>query len=139
MTTTYKDPILVLAFSPNGKRLAAGSHRQIRLWNMETGNWGKGITSIDSYREGREVFHGSEALVFSPDNTILVNGDGNGKLQLWDITTGDEIITLNGHTGQVETLRFSPDKKTLISAGQDGTLLLWDWDKVIKSATGTNK
>ena len=103
--------------------LAAGSHKQIRLWNMETGNWGKGIASINS---------GAEVLVFSPDNTTLVNGDGSGKLQLWDMTTGNALITLNGHTEQVETLQFSPDGKTLVSTGQDGTILLWDWDKVVE-------
>ena len=135
VTTTYKDPILVLAFSPNGKQLAAGSHQQIRLWNMETGNWGKGITSIDGYKDGREIFHGSEALVFSPDNTILVNGDGNGRIQLWNATTPDEIITLDGHAEGVETLQFSPDGKTLVSAGQDGTILLWDWNEILKGFT----
>ena len=137
--TSYKDPIFVLAFSPNGNLLAAGSHRQIRLWNMETGNWGKGISSIDNCKDGREIFHGAKALVFSPDNTTLINGDGNGRLQLWDITTGDELITLNGHMEGVETLQFSPDGNTLVSAAQDGTILLWDWDKIIKGLPVTDK
>ena len=137
--TSYKDPIFVLAFSPNGNLLAAGSHRQIRLWNMETGNWGKGISSIDNRKDGREIFHGAKALVFSPDNTTLINGDGNGRLQLWDITTGDELITLNGHMEGVETLQFSPDGNTLVSAAQDGTILLWDWDEIIKGLPVTDK
>ncbi|MCE2414395.1 WD40 repeat domain-containing protein [Candidatus Poribacteria bacterium] len=135
VTTSYKDPIFVLAFSPNGRRLAAGSQEQIRLWNMETGNWGKGISSINSREEGRAVFHGSQTLVFSPDNIILINGDRNGKLQLWDIITGNEFITLNGHTAQVETLQFSPNGKTLVSAAQDGTILLWDWNEILKGFT----
>ena len=135
VTTSYKDPIFALAFSPNGRRLAAGSEEQIRLWNMETGNWGKGISSINSHEGGRVVFQGSQALVFSPDNMILVNGDRHGKLQLWDITTGNQLTTLNGHTAEVEILYFSPDGKTLVSAGQDGTILLWDWDKIIKNLT----
>ena len=137
--TTYKDPILTLAISPNGKLFAAGSRQQIRLWNMETGNWGKGITSIESYKDGREVFHGTEALVFSPDNTVLVNGDGNGRIQLWDMTTGDKIITLNGHMEGVETLRFSPDGKTLVSAGKDGTILVWNWDEIMNGLSKANK
>ena len=135
VTTTYKDPISVLAFSPNGKLLAAGSHQEIRLWNMETGNWGKGITSIDAYKDGKEVFHGCEALVFSPDNTTLVNGDGNGRIQLWDMATGDELVTLNGHMDGVGTLKFSPDGKTLVSAGQDGTIFLWDWDEILQGSS----
>lgn len=139
VTTSYKDPIFALAFSPNGRRLAAGSQEQIRLWNMETGNWGKGTSSINSHEEGRVVFQGSQALVFSPDNMILVNGDRHGKLQLWDITTGNQLITLNGHTAEVETLYFSPDGKTLVSAAQDGTILLWDWDEIVNSTSEENK
>lgn len=135
VTTTYKDPISVLVFSPNGKLLAAGSHQQIRLWNMETGNWGKGIISIDAYKDGREVFHGCEALVFSPDNTTLINGDGNGRIQLWDMATGDELVTFNGHMDGVGTLKFSPDGKTLVSAGQDGTILLWEWDEILQESS----
>ena len=131
--TTYQNPILVLAFSPNGKQLAAGNGQQIRLWNMETGNWGKGTTSINSRKEGKEVFRDSKALVFSPDSTVLINGDGNGRIQLWDGTTGAELTTLNGHTEQVETLLFSPDGETLVSTGKDGTILVWDWDKIIEN------
>ncbi len=139
VTTSYKDPIFALAFSPNGRRLAAGSEERIRLWNMETGNWGKGISSINSHEEGRVVFQGSQALVFSPDNMILVNGDRHGKLQLWDITTGNQLTTLNGHTAEVEILYFSPDGNTLVSAGQDGTILLWDWDEIINGSSEMNK
>ena len=137
--TSYKDPIFVLAFSPNGKRLAAGSQKQIRLWNMGTGNWGKGISSIDNRKDGREVFQGSKALVFSPDSTVLVNGNRTGKIQLWDITTGDEPITLNGHMEGVETLQFSPDGNTLVSAAQDGTILLWDWNEIITGLSVKDK
>ena len=138
-TVAYQEPTTALAFSSNGKLLAAGSQKQIRLWNMGTGNWGKGITSIDSYKDGRQVFQGSKVLVFSPDSTMLVNGDGNGRIQLWDITTGDELITLNGHMEGVETLQFSPDGNTLVSAAQDGTILLWDWEEIIKGLPEADK
>ena len=134
-TATYREPITVLAFSPNGKLLAAGTHKQIRLWNMGVGNWGKGISSINNREEGKAVFQGSQALVFSPDNKTLINGDGNGKLQLWDITTGNELIALNGHTEGVETLQFPANGNTLVSAAQDGTILLWDWNEIRKGLT----
>ena len=139
VTVSYKDPIFVLAFSPNGKRLAAGSQKQIRLWNMGTGNWGKGISSINNRKDGREVFQGSKALVFSPDSTVLVNGNRTGKIQLWDITTGDEPIILNGHMEGVETLQFSTDGNTLVSAAQDGTILLWDWNEIITGLSVKDK
>ena len=102
-------------------------------WKLAIG--GKGTSSINSRKNDTEVFQGSQALVFSPDNKTLIHGDRNGKLQLWDITTENQLITLNGHTAQVETLYFSPDGNTLISAAQDGTILLWDWDEILKGSS----
>ena len=73
----------------------------------------------------------AEPLVFSPDGVVLVNGLHMGSIQLWDVTTGDKIAALDGHTQKVETLAFSPDRKTLASTGEDGTILLWDWDEIL--------
>ena len=77
--------------------------------------------------------------MFSPDNKTLVNGDKNGKIQLWDIPTGEKIKTLNGHTQPVETLVFSPDGKMLVSTGQDGTILVWDWSDALKRSPEAEK
>ena len=74
-----------------------------------------------------------KVLVFSPDNRILVVGLGYGKIELWDMKTGDKLTTLEGHSRAVQTLVFSPDGKTLVSTGQDGTILVWDWEEVLKS------
>ena len=76
-------------------------------------------------------FHGNpEPLIFSPDGTILVNGLNHGAIQLWDVTTGNQIAVLDGHTKEVETLTFSSNNKTLVSTAMDGTILLWDWDEI---------
>ena len=56
-------------------------------------------------------------------------------IQLWDVTTGDQIAALDGHTQGVETLKFSPDGKTLVSTAMDGTILLWDWNEVLTDSS----
>ena len=122
--TTYQDPIKALAFSSDSTLLAVGSQNRIRL--------------LGSHQQIglKEVSHGTNALVFSPDNTVLVTGTTAGikhsEIELWDLTTGEKLSTLDGHTAPVETLVFSPDGKTLVSTGQDGTILVWDWEEAVK-------
>ena len=124
-----------LRYSPDGTLLAAGSYTLIRIWEVETG---KILLSANTEHKRGNTTFGSylEPLVFSPDGAILANGLDRGVIQLWDVTTGDAIAVLDGHTQKVETLAFSPDGQTLVSTGEDGTILLWDWDEVL---TGSSK
>ena len=122
----YRDPIVALAFSSDGSTLAVGSLKRIRLLGSPK------QTHFKEVSHSEDVWY--KALVFSPDNTIIVRAIKDGKIQLWDIATGNTLATLDGHTFTVETLAFSADGKTFISAAQDGTILLWDWDKVLEDS-----
>ena len=126
--------ISAVAFSPDATLLAAGAHTQVHLWEVDTGNKFLSISTV--HKRGNMTFHSSpEPLVFSPDGAVLVNGLDHGAIQLWDVTTGDAIAVLDGHTQKVETLAFSPDGKTLVSTAADGTILLWDWSEVLADSS----
>ena len=126
--------VSALAFSPDRTLLAAGVNSQIRLWEVDTGNT---LLSVSTeHKRGNMTFQSyPEPLVFSQDGTILVNGLAHGAIQLWDVTTGNAIAVLDGHTQKVETLAFSPDGQTLVSTGEDGTILLWDWDEILAGSS----
>ena len=126
--------ISALAFSPDRTLLAVGTHNHIHLWEVDPSN--KLFSVSTEHKRGRMRFYGNpEPLIFSPDGTILVNGLNHGAIQLWAVTTGDQIAALDGHTQGVETLKFSPDGKTLVSTAMDGTILLWDWDEVLTDSS----
>ena len=129
--------ILALCFSSDGSLLAAGSYKLIRIWEVATGNILLSVNP-DAHKGGNMWPYSlhPESLVFSPDGATLVSGLVGGAIQLWEVTTGDKIAALDGHTQQVETLGFSSDGKTLVSTAADGTILLWDWNEVL---TGSSK
>ena len=126
--------ISALAFSPDGTLLAAGTRGHIQLWEVDTAD--KLFSINTDYTRGLMTFGGFAApLVFSPDGAVLLNGLYHGAIQLWDVTTGDGITVLDGHTQRAQTLAFSPDGTTFVSTGMDGTILLWDWNEVLAGST----
>ena len=131
-----REHILALCFSSDGTLLAACSYELIRIWEVDTGNI---LLSVkpDEGKQGNtwkyKIY--PESLVFSPDNTILISGLAGGAIRLWEVTTGDRIAALDGHTQKVEALAFSSDGKTLLSTGADGTILLWDWNEVLTDSS----
>ena len=113
--------ISVIAFSPNGNTLAAGStDGTIQLWNPRTG---------EQKASPRGHNRGITSLAFSPlwQVDLLVSGSSDKTLRLWGATTGNYITTLRGHTGAVTSVAFSPDGLMLASGGghKDNTIRLW--------------
>ncbi len=121
---SYGETILNFAFSSDGYLLAVGSTKRIRLI---------GITKETHYWEVSDDDISYEGLLFSPDDSVLICGHFDGRIQLLDVTTRDILTTLDEHNNMIEALTFSPDGKTLISVG-GGTVLFWEWEKVIKNA-----
>src|SRR5262245_25014816 len=79
-------------------------------------------------------------VTFSPDGRRLASAAGPhklfdvnlsfddnhpGEIKLWDLTAGQELLTLKGHAGCVRGVSFSPNGKVLASGSADGTIRLW--------------
>jgi WD40 repeat protein len=66
-----------------------------------------------------------EQIVFSPDGKLLASSDGD-TIHLWEVATGKEVRTFQGHRGEIESLAFSGNGRRLASSSTDSTVLLWD-------------
>ena len=56
---------------------------------------------------------------------MLASGSADGTVIVWDADTGEQLLALAGHTGDVMSVAWSPDGKTLASGSYDGTIILW--------------
>jgi WD40 repeat protein/serine/threonine protein kinase len=126
----HRNMVTGLAFSPDGKRLASATGAfpgpadlevkaiEVKVWDVTTG---REICSL--LKEHPSVFH---TVAFSPDGTRLAAGNHDKTTKVWDVATGQEALTLRGHTTAVCCVAFSPDGKRLATADFDGAVKIWE-------------
>jgi WD40 repeat protein len=115
---TRDDDFSSVAFSPDGKLLAAGTRAgSIYLFRVAGGQ----LTHTLKGHTG-----GVWALAFSANGKSLASGGQDKTVRVWEVPTGKERLRLDGHAGGVFTVAFAPDGLRLASGGADGTALIRD-------------
>jgi WD40 repeat protein len=118
----------VVAFSPDGKTLLAGSREGwVQHWDVATG---KLLREAGARGDG-EHFNGVVA-VFSPDRKFFALTDHYGTARLLDTQTGKKLLEFK-RDQTLQSIAVSHDGKTLATGGQDKLIHLWD------AATGTER
>jgi len=114
----YPGSVSAVAFSPDGRLLAAGgTDNTVHIWS-------EGKPELDRKLLG----HQKEVLdvAFSPDGKLLATGSLDHRVRVFDVAEARVIHTLSTHAKGVHAVVFSPDGKMLVSGGADLTLNFWD-------------
>jgi WD40 repeat protein/serine/threonine protein kinase len=112
--------VTCVAFSPDGRFLASASS-QFKTRTAELKLW-RAIDGQELYTfppDGNTI----EDVTFSPDSRRLAVAGGKGGVRLYDVTTGEEILSL---AGSYWGLAFSPDGRRLAAGAMRGNIKLWD-------------
>ncbi len=117
----HPEGIDALAVSPDGRWIATGGFRHLRLWDA---------TSLASVAEIRAGLSGRiTSLVFSPDSTQLAVGDAtpgrSAQLRLLEIASQRWIRSFRAHGDSILGMDFSQDATRLVTAGADRLVRVW--------------
>lgn len=112
--------ISTITINTTGEWLAFGSstHGQLLVWEWQSESY---ILKQASHLDA------TNALAYSPDGTRLITGSDDGKLKLWDVNSGFNIVTFPEHTSGVTGVAFSPNRASvLFTSSLDGSVRAWD-------------
>lgn len=96
-----------ISFAATVPILAVSLADEVILWNLET-----------NVRVRRLKIKMGLAMALSPDGSLIVTGNTDGAVRVYDRTTGREVVSLGGHFSGIERVCFSPDSRTLVSASR---------------------
>ncbi|KAK3923293.1 Periodic tryptophan protein 2-like protein [Frankliniella fusca] len=65
-------------------------------------------------------------LAYSSDGQYVVTGGGDGKVKLWNTSSGFCFVTFHEHTAAVTGVQFSHNRKFVVTSSLDGTVRAFD-------------
>jgi len=116
------EPVLDLAYSPDGTLLAVSAGEQVRLFQAET----LGEQSV------LDVGVWTGRLAFHPTQPLLALAVKDNTVQFWDPLTGDRICVIERiHHGAATSVAFHPNGTLFASTGNDAVARFWDITSVL--------
>ncbi|XP_056011786.1 periodic tryptophan protein 2 homolog isoform X2 [Ostrea edulis] len=83
-------------------------------------------------------FNQISCLSYSPDGQNLATGGDDGKVKLWNTSSGFCFVTFNEHLGGVTGVVFSQNGQVVLSSSLDGTVRAFDLNRYRNFRTFTS-
>lgn len=114
-----QEKITSVAINNSGEWLAFGAQHfgQLLVWEWAS----------ESYilkQQGH--FYDMNTVAYAQDGQYAVTGGDDGKVKLWNTTSGFSTVTFADHTAPVTCVEFAKQGTVLFSASLDGTVRAYD-------------
>src|SRR5262249_16518202 len=101
----------------DGRAVACGN--AVQLFDLDTGH------ELSALRHPASVAR-VDSVTWHPDGSRLATGCDDGKIRVWHIETGTEIMSLSHQGDNGLAVTFNSTGDHLASVGWDGDMWIWD-------------
>ena len=113
-----RHPVNVVRWTPEGRRLLAGSTSgEFTLWN------GTGF-NFETIMQAHDT--AVRAVVYSHNDEWLLSSDQEGVVKYWQ-TNFNNVKEIKAHDGPVRDLAFAPTDSKFVTASDDNTMKIYDF------------
>lgn len=124
----HRTDIRSMSLSSDDRMLASASNGDLKIWNVRTQSC---IRTLDC---GYAL-----CVAFLPGDKIVVVGNRNGELEVFDIASSTLIETVKAHEGAIWTMQVHPDGRSLATGGADKSVKFFDFEVVEEEIPGTRR
>ena len=121
-TLPGSNPVGGVAFSRDGKLLAAASGSAVELWQPDSGAPARQSLTVPGDDPKGDTIN---AVAFSPTTHLIAAGSRDKKIYVWDADSGGLRKTITTPSA-VTAVVFSPDGRYIVSGGGDNSVQMWD-------------
>ncbi|KAK3099531.1 hypothetical protein FSP39_005884 [Pinctada imbricata] len=123
--------IASVAFNKSGEwiGLACSGLGQLLVWEWQSETY---------VLKQQGHFNNMNCLAYSPDGQHIVTGGDDGKVKVWDQTTGFCFVTFNEHLGGITGVTFNQNGQVVLSSSLDGTVRAFDLNRYRNFRTFTS-
>ncbi|KAL8714828.1 MAG: hypothetical protein Q9220_001341 [cf. Caloplaca sp. 1 TL-2023] len=124
----HRTDVRSLTLSSDDRMLASSSNGALKIWNVKTQN------CIRTVECGYAL-----CSSFLPGDKIVIVGNRNGELEIFDIASSTLIETVKAHDGPIWTLHVHPDGKSMATGSADKSAKFFNFEVVQEAITGTSE
>lgn len=124
----HRTDIRSVALSSDDRMLASASNGSLKIWNVRT------RSCLRTLECGYSL-----CSAFLPGDKIVVVGNKNGELEVFDIASSTLMDTIKAHDGPVWSLHVHPDGKSMVSGSADKSAKFWNFQVVQEEIPGTKR
>ncbi|XP_046847985.1 WD repeat-containing protein 3-like [Xenia sp. Carnegie-2017] len=125
-TPGHRSDVRTLSFNSDDSCILSGAAESVKLWNRKINRFLKSTQKcIRTMSSGYCL-----SSLFVPGDRHVVVGTKAGKLEIFDVSSGSLLETVDAHDGAIWSLCLAPDNTLFASGSGDKDVKFWEFDLI---------